>query len=135
MSLTWRRLPPLGPAGPLALGVGALLIATLGWSPLLGARPVRRRRRARGGLQPGRGRDGRATCSAEHAPEASALLTTGALLAQARGDRDARLALPRVGPDRVGDRDRGGVRGRGAERLAVARRAAGGAGAAGGARR
>ena len=34
ISLTWRRLPPLGPAGPFALGAGALLVASLGWSPL-----------------------------------------------------------------------------------------------------
>lgn len=81
ISLTWRKLPPLGPAGPLALGAAALLVATLEWSPLselllliagaghaAGFSPVLAHTVAR--------------VKAEHAPEASALLTTGALLAQ-----------------------------------------------------
>jgi MFS family permease len=82
ISLTWRRLPPIGPVGPLALGGGALLVATLGWSPLselvlfvagaghaAGFSPVLAATVAK--VKP------------EHAPEATALLTTGALLAQA----------------------------------------------------
>ena len=75
-------MPALGPAGPLALGTGALLIAALGWSPFselvlfvagaghaAGFSPIVAATVAR--------------VRAEHAPEASALLTTGALLAQA----------------------------------------------------
>jgi MFS family permease len=82
ISVTWRRLPPLGPLGPLALGGGALLVGSLDWSALsecvlfvagaghaAGFSPVVTATVAR--VRP------------EHAPEASSLLTTGALLAQA----------------------------------------------------
>ncbi|WP_053227815.1 MFS transporter [Solirubrobacter soli] len=80
MSLSrWR---PPGAVGPLALGCGALLVAALGWSAwsevvlfvagaghAAGFSPVVAATVAR--VRP------------EHAPEATALLTTGALLAQA----------------------------------------------------
>jgi hypothetical protein len=78
LSLKWRKLPRLGPIGPLVLGIGALLVATLEWSPqseillfFAGA-----------GHAAGYGPVVAATVASvkpEHAPEASALLTTGAV--------------------------------------------------------
>ncbi len=83
MSLSWRRLPPLGPLGPLALGAGALALTTLdGWPPL--AEPLLVL--AGAGHAAGYGPIVAATIARvppSHAPEASALLTTGALLANA----------------------------------------------------
>ena len=82
LSLTWRRLPPLGPAGPLALGVGALLVAGLEWSALSELLLFI----AGAGHAAGYGPVVAATVAGvkpEHAPEASALLTTGSLLANA----------------------------------------------------
>jgi len=82
ISLTWRRLPALGPAGPLALGTGALLIAALGWSPLSELVLFVAGAGHAAGFSPIVAATV-ANVRAEHAPEASALLTTGALLAQA----------------------------------------------------
>ncbi len=82
LSLTWRRLPALGPAGPLALGACALLLAIANWSPLSEVLLVI----AGAGHAAGYGPVVAATVARvrpEHAPEASALLTTGALLAGA----------------------------------------------------
>jgi MFS family permease len=85
MSLTWRRLPPLPwpVVGPLALGGGALVIAALAdtaW-PLV-AEPVLFL--AGAGHAAGYGPVAARTVArvkARHAPEASALLTTGSVLA------------------------------------------------------
>jgi MFS family permease len=85
MSLTWRRLPPLPWAvvGPLALGGGALAIAALSGTawPLL-AEPVLFIAGAghAAGYAPVAARTV-ARVKAKHAPEASALLTTGSILA------------------------------------------------------
>jgi MFS family permease len=81
-AMSLSRWKPPGPVGPLALGGGALLVASLSWSPVselilfaagaghaAGFSPVVSATVAR--------------VRAEHAPEATALLTTGALLAQA----------------------------------------------------
>ena len=82
LSLTWRRLPRLGPTGPLALGACSLLLAIADWSPLSEVLLVV----AGAGHAAGYGPVVAATVAGvkpEHAPEASALLTTGALLAGA----------------------------------------------------
>src|SRR3954452_666358 len=81
ISLTWRRLPPLGPVGPLALGVGALLVATLDWSLVSELLLFVAGAGHAAGFSPVLAATV-AKVKAEHAPEASALLTTGALLAQ-----------------------------------------------------
>jgi hypothetical protein len=85
MSLTWRRLPPLPwpVVGPLALGGGALIIAALAenaW-PLI-AEPVLFVAGAghAAGYAPVAARTV-ARVKAKHAPEASALLATGSILA------------------------------------------------------
>jgi hypothetical protein len=85
MSLTWRRLPPLPwpVVGPLALGGAALVIAIVAgstWPPV--AEPVLVI--AGAGHAAGYGPVAARTVArvkSHHAPEASALLTTGSVLA------------------------------------------------------
>jgi MFS family permease len=80
MSLSrWR---PPGPLGPLALGTGALLVAAFGWSPLSEVVLFVAGAGHAAGFSPVVAATV-ASVRAEHAPEATALLTTGALLAQA----------------------------------------------------
>jgi MFS family permease len=73
--------PRSSPLGPLALGAGALLVATLEWSPLSELLLVIAGAGHAAGFSPVLAATV-AKVEAEHAPEASALLTTGALLAQ-----------------------------------------------------
>jgi MFS family permease len=80
MSLSrWR---PPGPLGPLALGTGALLVAALGWTPVSELILFVAGAGHAAGFSPVVAATV-ANVRAEHAPEATALLTTGALLAQA----------------------------------------------------
>ena len=81
LSLTARRLPPLGPLGPLALGTCALLLA-MPWSPMSELLLLIAGAGHAAGYGPVVTRTV-ASVRPEHAPEASALLTTGSLLANA----------------------------------------------------
>src|SRR4051812_35770892 len=81
-AMSLSRWKPPRPVGPLALGAGALLVAGLEWSPVSELVLLVAGAGHAAGFSP----IVAATVAgvrAEHAPEATALLTTGALLAQA----------------------------------------------------
>jgi hypothetical protein len=81
-AMSLSRWKPPGPAGPLALGGGALLVATLAWSPASELALFAAGAGHAAGFSPIVAATV-ARVRAEHAPEATALLTTGALLGQA----------------------------------------------------
>ncbi len=110
LSLTWRRLPTLGPGRTArarrlrAAARDRRLVAAVGGPA------GRRGRRARRGLRAGRGRDGRGRETRARARGQRAA-DHGRPAGQRGGDRDAGVALPRRRAA-GGGRDRGGVRGR-----------------------
>ena len=80
-AMSLSRWKPPGAAGPLALGGGALAVAAFGWSPLSELVLVFAGAGHAAGFSPVVAATV-ARVRSEHAPEATALLTTGALLAQ-----------------------------------------------------
>ena len=80
-AMSLSRWKPPGAVGPLALGGGALAVAAFGWSPLSELVLVFAGAGHAAGFSPVVAATV-ARVRSEHAPEATALLTTGALLAQ-----------------------------------------------------